>query len=106
VCVNPENKGAVVLKYDGKAGWFNLSTRYFDESDGQSQFTLLVAGQKVDEWKADDTLPDDEPNGNTSTRHETRRVALRPGDEIRIEAVADNGERAAIDYLEIDAAAK
>jgi alpha-glucuronidase len=105
-CVGPDGKGAIVLKYDGKAGWFNISVRYFDESDGVSRFKLLVANQKVDEWKADDILPDDEPNGNTSTRHETRRVALRPGDEIRIEATADNSEHAAIDYLEIDAVAK
>lgn len=105
-CVSAENKGAVTLKFDGKAGWFDLKVRYFDENDGASKFKLLVAGQVVDEWKADDTLPDNQPNGNTSTRHETRRVALRPGDEIRIEAVADGAERAAIDYLEIDAVAK
>jgi hypothetical protein len=83
-----------------------LNVRYFDESDGKSQFKLLVAGQPIDEWQADDKLPDDKPNGNTSTRREIRRVALRPGDEIRIETIADAGERAAIDYLEIDAAGK
>jgi hypothetical protein len=32
-------------------------------------------------------------------------VALRPGDEIRIEAVADGGENAPIDYVEINPAA-
>ena len=25
VCVGTEGKGAVVLKYDGKAGWFDLN---------------------------------------------------------------------------------
>jgi alpha-glucuronidase len=99
-------QGAVILKFDGKAGWFDLKVRYFDENDGASKFKLLVGGQVIDEWKADDTLPDDEPNGHTSTRHETRRVALRPGDDIRIEAIADGAERAAIDYLEIDAVSK
>ncbi len=105
-CVAPDGKGAVVLKFDGKAGWRDLKVRYFDENDGASQFQLLVAGQVVDQWKADDTLPDNRPNGHTSTCHETRRVALRPGDEIRIEATADGAERAAIDYLEIEAIAK
>lgn len=105
-CVAPDRKGAVVLKFDGKAGWFELNVRYFDENDGASQFQLLVAGQVVDKWKADDTLPDNQPNGHTSMCHETRRVALRPGDEIRIEATADGAERAAIDYLEIDAVGK
>jgi alpha-glucuronidase len=105
-CVDPNGKGAVAVKYEGKAGWFDLYLRYFDENDGASKFRLLVAGQVVDEWTADDTLPDNKPNGNTSSRHETRRVALRAGDEIRIEATVDGGERAAIDYLEIGPAAK
>lgn len=102
--VGPEGKGAVTLKFDGKAGWYDLRLRYFDENDGAAQFKLLVGGQVIDEWKAGDSLPDNEPNGHTSTRRETRRVALRPGDEIRIETIADGAERAAIDYLEIEAA--
>jgi alpha-glucuronidase len=105
-CVSPEGKGAVTLKFDGKAGWFDLNVRYFDENDGASKFKLLVGGQVIGEWKADDTLPDNQPNGHTSTRQQIPRVALRPGDVIRIEAIADGAERAAIDYLEIDAVAK
>jgi hypothetical protein len=56
----------------------------------------------VDEWTADDRLPDNEPNGQTSTRHNSSRVALRPGDEIVLEAAADGGERAAVDYMELE----
>jgi hypothetical protein len=55
----------------------------------------------LDEWAADLALPDDEPNGHTATRHRTLNVALRSGDELRIEAIADNGERACIDHVEI-----
>ena len=70
---------ALSMKYDGKAGWFDLNVSYFDENDGASKFRLLVADQVVDEWTADDTLPDNKPNGHTSTRHQTGRVALAPG---------------------------
>ena len=105
-CVDPSGKGAVSLKYDGRAGWFNLWVAYFDENDGASRYRLLVAGQLVDEWTADDMLPDNEPNGHTSTRRQTRGIALRPGDIIRVEATVDGGERAAIDYLEIEPAGK
>jgi alpha-glucuronidase len=101
---DPRGHGAVSKKYDGKAGWFNLSVVFFDENDGAAKYRLLVAGQVVDEWTADDTLPDNRPNGHTSSRHETSRVALRPSDVIRVEAVADGGEHAAIDYLEIEPA--
>jgi alpha-glucuronidase len=103
-CVDPNGKGAVGMKFDGKAGWHTISVAYFDENDGASKFRLIVAGQQIEEWTADDLLPDNKPNGHTSTRHRSPRVALRPGDEIRIEATADGGERAAIDYLEIDPA--
>lgn len=62
----------------------------------------------MDRWLADDLLPSRNvpslPNGHTSTRHTVRGVALRPGDEIRIEAVADGGENAPIDYVEINPA--
>ncbi|HEX2476714.1 MAG TPA: hypothetical protein VHK01_18315, partial [Lacipirellulaceae bacterium] len=87
-----------------KAGWFQIDVAYFDENDGASQLRLLIAGQVVDEWTANDSLPDNKPNGHTSTRHQTARIALRPGDEIRIEATINGGERAAIDYLEIEPA--
>jgi alpha-glucuronidase len=102
--LDPRGHGAVSKKFDGKAGWFNLSVAYFDENDGAAKYRLIIAGQVVDEWTADDTLPDNKPNGHTSTRREISRVALRPGDLIRIEATADGGERAAVDYLEIDPA--
>jgi alpha-glucuronidase len=101
---DPAGKGVLSMKYEGKPGWFQVSVAYFDENDGASKFRLLVAEQVVDEWTADDTLPDNKPNGHTATRYQTGRVALRPGDVIRVEAVADGGERAAIDYLEIDSA--
>jgi hypothetical protein len=90
--------------YDGKSGWFDLRTIYFDENDGVSRFRLFVAGQLVDEWIADDALPDDKPNGHTSTRHKTGGIALRPGDEIQLEADADGGEQACVDYLVVEPA--
>jgi alpha-glucuronidase len=101
---DPSGVGKLSMKYEGKAGWFHVNVSFFDENDGASKFRLFVAEQVVGEWTADDTLPDSKPNGHTSTRFQTSRVALRPGDMIRVEATADGGERAAIDYLEIDPA--
>jgi alpha-glucuronidase len=103
--VQPGNRGSIGVKYEGKDGWFTIGVRYFDENDGASTYRLSVNGQVVDEWNADDVLPDNRPNGHTSTRHDTPRLALRTGDEIRIEATADGGERAAIDFIEIEPAA-
>jgi alpha-glucuronidase len=85
---------------------FDLAVQYYDQTNGVSQFKLFVAGQKVDQWLVDDMLPSRNvpsvPNGHTSTRHTTRGVALRAGDDIRIEGIADGGEKAAVDYVEIE----
>ncbi|MEX2317581.1 MAG: alpha-glucuronidase family glycosyl hydrolase [Pirellulales bacterium] len=103
-CAAADGRAAVRWKHIGKAGWFNVNVFYFDENDGVSQFRLLVGDQVVDQWSADDTLPGDKPNLHTATRHRSPRIALRPDDELRIEATADAGERAVIDYVEVDPA--
>jgi alpha-glucuronidase len=101
-----DGHGSASFNYTGNPGWFNLAVQYYDQTNGVSQFKLFVAGQKVDQWLADDMLPSRNvpsvPNGHTSTRHTTPGVALRTGDEIRIEGVADGSEKAPIDYVEIE----
>jgi alpha-glucuronidase len=107
-CISPDRHGSASFTYHGKTGWYDLAVQYFDQTDGGSQFTLVVGNQPVDRWLADDPLPSRNvsslPNGHTSTRHTVRGIALRPGDEIRIEAVADGGGTAPIDYVEINPA--
>jgi hypothetical protein len=58
----------------------------------------------VDEWVAGDTLPTRGVNSHSSTRRRIRGLALRPGDEIRLEGVGDGGEHAALDYVEVEPA--
>jgi alpha-glucuronidase len=60
-----------------------------------------VNGQLVDEWRADLHLPSARLDSTSSTRRSIPGIALRPGDEIRIEGAPDGGESAALDYLEI-----
>jgi alpha-glucuronidase len=103
-CASGDRHCAASFRYQGKAGWFDVDVQYFDESDGKSAFKLFVGGQLVDEWMADDQLPTTKPDAHSSTRHRVRGLALRPGDLIRIEATADGGEQAAIDYVEINPA--
>jgi alpha-glucuronidase len=100
-CTSTDNRGALSFKYEGEPGKFDLNWMYFDERDGVSQYKLSVANQVVDQWAADDTLPDVRPNGHTATRHTTPAIMLRTGDEIRLDATADGDERACVDYLEL-----
>jgi alpha-glucuronidase len=99
----PSAKCTASYRYDGAPGWYALKVRYFDYAQGNARFRLWVDNQLVDEWTADDTLPTrrTEPDGTSSTRRVINGIALRTGDEIRIEGFPDKSEDAALDYLEI-----
>lgn len=75
------------------AGTYDIAVQYFDIWRGVSRFTLLVNGQEVGQWAADDTLPpaifDPHPDGETSTRYTARHVALKPGDLLQLRGVPD-----------------
>jgi alpha-glucuronidase len=87
--------------YQGKPGWFSLSVEYFDQNGGAAKFRVLIGNQQVDEWIADDHVPSRKIDGSTSTRRTIRGLALRPGDEIRVEGIPDGVDSAALDYIEI-----
>jgi alpha-glucuronidase len=88
-------------KFAGQPGWYTLHVEYFDQANGVAHYRVWVNGQAVDEWAADLRLPSIRLDSTTSTRRTIAGIALRPGDEIRIEGVPDGGEVAALDYLEI-----
>lgn len=88
-------------RFNGEPGWYSIRVRYFDQNDGVSRFRLWVGKQLVDEWSADDHVPARRMDGSSSARRVARGIALRPGDEIRIEGTPDGGEAAGLDYIEI-----
>jgi alpha-glucuronidase len=89
------------MKFNGTAGWHSLNVEYFDQSNGASRYRVWVGKQLVDEWTADLRLPSVRLDSTTSTRRVIANVALRPGDEIRIEGTPQGGEVAGLDYVEI-----
>jgi alpha-glucuronidase len=95
------SKCAASFEFHGKPGWYKVRVEYFDTSNGASHFSLSVAGQVVDEWVADMHLPTGRMDSSSSTRRQISGIALRPGDQIRIEGVPDGGETAGLDYVEI-----
>jgi alpha-glucuronidase len=92
---------AAGFRYDGEPGWRDIAVQYFDVNNGVARFRVSVAGQVLSEWQADDRLPTRRVDSSSSTRRVIAGVALRPGDEIRIEGFPDGGETAALDYVEI-----
>ncbi|HTJ30064.1 MAG TPA: hypothetical protein VL346_06175, partial [Acidobacteriaceae bacterium] len=90
---------------DRSAGRYSVAVQYFDYWGGASQFTLMLNGKSIGEWRADDTLPPAraalEPNGDTSTRVTFRSVMLKPGDRLTLQGAPDGDEPAPVDYIEI-----
>ncbi len=91
------------LVFDRAAGTYEMDVQYFDQSNGESKFRIFVSNRQVDEWVASDRLPATKPGGDSSTRRRIPGLALRPGDEIRIEGIPDSEERAPLDYVELHA---
>jgi len=92
---------SATFKFQRTAGRYDLGIQYFDQNNGVSRFRVLVGDREVDAWVADDHFPATKVNGDSSTRRWVRGLALRPGDEIRIEGVPDGLEHAAVDYVEV-----
>ena len=95
----PEGRCTARFVFKGDSGWHTLRIRYFDYAQGFARFQLFVGDQLVDAWIAGDTLPTrrTEPDGTSSTRHVVTGIALRTGDEIRLEGFPDGKEDAAVD---------
>jgi alpha-glucuronidase len=89
------------VKYAGTSGWRDIIVQYFDQQDGVSHFSVWVGPQLIDEWAASDRLPARKIDSSSSSRRVIHGVALRTGDEVRVEGVPDGRETAALDYIEI-----
>ncbi len=99
----PVNQCSASFRYHGAPGWHTIRVQYFDQSSGNSRFRLFVGNQQVDEWRADAQVPErrQKVDASSSTRRTITGIALRTSDEIRIEGMPDDQERAALDYVEI-----
>jgi alpha-glucuronidase len=99
----PEGTAActATTSFTGEAGWYTLRVQYFDQANGASRYRVWIGKQLVDEWVADLRLPSVRLDSTTSTRRVIAAVALRPGDEIRIEGAPAGGEVAGLDYVEV-----
>ena len=87
--------------WPGPASLFNIAIQYFDLQCGVAHFTLAVNGQPAATWAADAMLPSNRPDGDNSTRHTVRGLALKPGDLLRVEGAPQGSDPAALDYIEV-----
>lgn len=100
-CPEPLQLCSAKFQFTGTPGQYELDVEYFDQRNGASRFRVFIAGKLVAQWTADMLLPSLKPNADSSTRYRIPGLTLDAGDEVRIEGVPDNGERAALDYVEL-----
>jgi len=100
VCVQAPQPCSAKYRFRGAKGTYDLDVEYFDQNNGVSKYRVFVGNQLIGEWLADSSLPAAVPNGDSSTRRHITGVALRPGDELRIEGFPDAAEAAPLDYVE------
>ena len=98
---NTSEFSAATYTFTGMTGYYDISVHYFDESDGASPLRLLVNGDLLDSWTADQDLGSASPDINTLTSHIIERVMIVQGADIRIEGKKHLGERARVDALQI-----
>jgi alpha-glucuronidase len=90
----PASECAATLRYNGPPGWYTIRVEYFDRDNAISRYRFRVGSQIIDEWSASGHIPTRKIDSSSSTRRTIPGVALRTGDEIRIEG-------AAFDYVEL-----
>lgn len=89
--------GTASFVYHGAPGMYTVGATYFDESDGQSTFEVLVDGAALDKWQA--TADDDEWHDFTS-----RPVELADGAIVGIRGTAGGGEYARLKTVRLRSA--
>ncbi|HUI41540.1 MAG TPA: alpha-glucuronidase family glycosyl hydrolase, partial [Terriglobia bacterium] len=91
-CARASRPCTASFRYEGPPGRYDLGVEYFDQNNGASRFRVFAGSHWVDEWVADAELPSRTLDGSSSTRRLISGLALRPGDEIRIEGAVQGGE--------------
>jgi len=99
-CPSTSEPCTASFHFTGAPGRYDIDVRYFDQSNGTSQFRVYLGDQLIAEWTADEHSPATVPNADSSTRHRIPGIALKTGDTLRIEGRPDGPERAALDYVE------
>lgn len=95
------DKATASAKFGGQTGVYTLKVRYFDESDGNSDFEIKVGGQSY-KWKANGNYRDNYPTERNGVVREFKNVVLSRGSSIQLIGQKDRGERARFDYVEFE----
>ena len=81
------------------SGNYDIDVRYKSESIGQNTYIMYINDNQIVAWLGKDR--DDQWHMLSEQKwHIPRNIAINKGDEIRIEALSDNGSLVIFDYIE------
>lgn len=93
--------GTASFGFTGLSGLYDVSVRYFDETDGVSRLQVSKEGVLIDAWDFNQN------RGSTSTNAQTRsrrtiatQLVVNNGQILQIRGTESGGEPARIDYIE------
>ncbi len=86
--------GSASYIFNEPSGTYDIRITYFDEEDGKSQITLLVAGRKIAAFKLDEDT-------DCWRWRMFENIRVNKGDTITLVGKANRKEQARLDYIEL-----
>ncbi|PSB68065.1 hypothetical protein C7B61_02885, partial [filamentous cyanobacterium CCP1] len=96
-----DTAGSISTLFAGASGVYDLVVGYYDESDGESQLTLLIDGVAVESWILDQKLGSSNAAASTFVTRQISGVTLNANSVIEIRGTVQKGERARLDFIDI-----
>jgi Ca2+-binding RTX toxin-like protein len=102
---NPANALKVNTAFTGESGIYSVVVRYFDENDGQAQFSASLRGVQLDSWVGNKNLGSSSVSQQTSViRTVASNIEINTGDIFQLTSIRDSGDDSGdygrIDYVE------
>ena len=86
---------------DYVSGQYDICTTYFDENDGNSEFSFLLNDNEIDSWIADRNYYSGVPIKENKVVHRIREINISGGEKITIIGNFETSEYARIDCIEL-----
>ena len=88
-----------------QTGTYDISTSYFDESDGEAVYKIFINNMLVDAWTANRKRGSANPSSSNRVVHVTKNIPIKKGQTLEFLAYKNNGESCCLDAFSLNASA-
>ena len=100
-----DKTGVAQFNFSFPSGNYDIDICYLSESVGQNTYTMYIDNNQIVAWLGKDR--DDKWHMLSEQRwHIPKNIAINNGDEIRVEALSENGSFVIFDYITFTASAR